>query len=122
VASKSLAGNQETVVQGRLVAARMLNQKLTLLTQITNGISKKRYASTSALQSEINAVNGSLAKRREDLLEQRDILQRETAAADLHKRMAEYTTEKNRANQNLLTLYAVLNVTALAMIFYIART
>ena len=122
MASKSLAGNQETVVQGRLVAARMLNQKLTLLTQITNGISKKRYASTSALQSEINAVNGSLAKRREDLLEQRDILQRETAAADLHKRMAEYTTEKNRANQNLLTLYAVLNVTALAMIFYIART
>ena len=122
VATKSLAGNQETVVQGRLNAARTLNQKLTLLTQITNGISKRRYASTSALQSEINAVNGSLAKRREDLLEQRDILQRETAAADLHKRMAEYTTEKNRANQNLLTLYAVLNVTALAMIFYIART
>jgi hypothetical protein len=122
VASKSLAGQQETIVQGRLNAARTLNQKLTLLTQITNAISKQRYASTAALQSEINTVNGSLVKRRDDLLEQRDILERETAAADLHKRMAEYTTEKNRANQNLLTLYAVLNVTALAMIFYIART
>jgi hypothetical protein len=122
VASKSLAGQQETIVQGRLNVARTLNQKLTLLTQITNAISKQRYASTSALQSEINTVNGSLVKRRDDLLEQREILERETAAADLHKRMAQYTTEKNRANQNLLTLYAVLNVTALAMIFYIART
>jgi hypothetical protein len=122
VASKSLAGQQETIVQGRLAIARTLNQKLTLLTQITNGISKQRYASTSALQSDINSINGSLAKRRNELLEQREILQRESAAADLHKRMAEYTTEKNRANQNLLTLYGVLNITALAMIFYIART
>ena len=73
------------------------------------------------LVGEVDAAELVIA-RCEDLLEQRDILERETAAADLHKRMAEYTTEKNRANQNLLTLYAVLNVTALAMIFYIART
>jgi hypothetical protein len=122
VADNSLGGQVETIVQGRLNAARMLNQKLTLLTQITNAISKERYASSSSLQSEINSVNSKLQQRREKLLEQHEILQKESAAADLHKRMVDYTTEKNKANQNLLTLYGILNITAIAMIFYIART
>jgi hypothetical protein len=63
-----------------------------------------------------------LEQRRTELLKQQDILSRETATADLHKRMVDYTTEKNKANTNLLTLYGILNITAIAMIFYISRT
>jgi hypothetical protein len=122
VSNVSLKGQAPAVVDQKLSITRTLNQKLTLLTQITNGIAKTRYSNTHTMQSEINAINGNLEKRRKELLEQRDILMRESAAADLHKRMVDYTTEKNHANQNLLTLYGILNITAIAMIFYIART
>jgi hypothetical protein len=121
VSNTSIRGQESSVVDQTLNSARALNQKLTLLTQITNGIAKQRYSSTQKMQSEINSINGNLEKRRKELLEQRDILSRESAAADLHKRMVDYTTEKNRANQNLLTLYGILNITAIAMIFYVAR-
>lgn len=111
-----------SAIQGYLDKTRALNNKLTLLTQITNEIAKKRYSDTKTLQSSINSLNTELQSKQTKLLEQKTVLEKETAAADLHKRMVEYTTEKNRANQNLLTLYGILNVSALAMIFYIARS
>lgn len=122
VADNSLGGQSQTIVEGRLNTARQLNQKVTLLTQITNAISKYRYSTSTELQSQINELNATLGSKQKKLSEQRELLQKENASADLYKRMVEYTTEKNKANQNLLTLFGILNVTALAMIFYIART
>ncbi len=122
VASSSLKGQESTTVQNKLTKARDLNKKLTLLTQITNSISKYRYSTSSQFQQDINSVNSKLQARQADLLEQNKILQRETAAAELNQRMINYTVEKNKANQNLLTLYGILNIVALGMIFYIART
>lgn len=122
IADNSLRGQSQTIVQGRLDATRKLNQKVTLLTQITNAISKYRYSTSNRLQNDINALNATLGSKQKKLMEQREILSKESASADLYKRMVEYTTEKNKANQNLLTLYGVLNITALAMIIYIART
>ena len=122
IASTTLGASRDQLLKSKLDLTRMLNQKLTLLTQITNEISKSRYQQSQGLQGEINSVNTNLEKRRSELLEQQEILSRETAAADLHKRMVEYTTEKNKANTNLLTLYGILNITAIAMIFYISRT
>lgn len=122
VSDASLRGQAADNVQSRLTTVRQLNQKLIFLTQITNGIAKHRYATSSRFQNEINSLNANLAARQKRLAEQNEILQRESAAADLHKRMVEYTIEKNKANTNLLTLYGVLNIVALSMIFYIART
>lgn len=122
VADASLQGDKTAVIQGRLDTARKLNQKLNVLTQLVNAISKYRYATTAKFQQDINSINTGLQKRGSELLEQAKILEKETAAADLHKRMVEYTVEKNKANNNLLGLYAALNVVALGMIFYIART
>lgn len=122
LSNNSLAGNQDTIVQGHLELTKLLNKKLTYLTQITNAIAKQRYSITSELQTGINSSNTNIISQQGKLLEQRNILSKETASADLYKRMVEYTTEKNRANQNLLVLYGILNVTALAMIFYVARS
>jgi hypothetical protein len=102
--------------------ARQLNQKVTLMAQITNGIAKYRYSETTQFQNEINSLNENLRQRQKRLLEQNKILRKETAAADLHKEMVRFTVEKNKANTNLLTLFGVLNITALAMIIYIARS
>ncbi len=124
VSDASLRGQTQTQaqIQSRLDIARVLNQKLMLLTQITNAISKYRYATSTQFQKDINTLNSTMRSRQEDLRRQSDILQRETAAADIHKRMVEYTVEKNKATSNTLTLYSILNITALAMIFYIARS
>ena len=122
VSDASLRGQAADNVQSRLLTLRQLNQKLIFLTQITNGIAKHRYATSSRFQNEINTLNSRLSARQKQLAEQNEILNRESAAADLHKRMVEYTIEKNKANTNLLTLYGVLNIVALSMIFYIART
>jgi hypothetical protein len=122
VGDASLKDQASSTVQTRLDITRQLNQKLTLLSQIVNGFSKYRYAETTKFQNDINGLNEGLKKRQKKLLEQNRILQKETAAADLHKQMVAYTIEKNKANTNLLTLYGVLNITALAMLFYIARS
>jgi hypothetical protein len=122
IADNSLRGQSATTVEGRLAVTIRLNQKVMLLTQITNAISKLRYSTGLQLQGDINKVNENLKARQEKLIQQRDILVKETAAADLHKRMVDYTTEKARANSNLLTLYGILNITAVALIYYIART
>lgn len=122
VSDASLKGQSQATVQARLDLARSLNQKLTVLTQLVNAISKYRYQSSSGFQQQINSLNVNLKDRQKELAAQAEILQRETAAADLHKRQVEFTLEKNKANQNLLTLYGVLNIVALGMIFYIARS
>lgn len=122
VADASLRGQNQGSVSYKLNLARRLNQKLVLLTQIANGIAKYRYSMTSRFQTDINSLNGKLRERGVALSEQNKILMRESAAADLNKRMVDYTVEKNKANQNLLTLYGVLNIVAISMIFYIARS
>lgn len=122
VSDASLRGQAVTNVESKLITLRQLNEKLIFLTQLTNGIAKHRYATSSQFQNEINGLNTKLSDRQAQLTEQNEILNRESAAADLHKRMVEYTIEKNKANTNLLSLYGVLNIVALSMIFYIART
>lgn len=109
-------------IKNKLNTTQNLNKKLMYLTQIGNTLEKQRYAKASEFQSGNNTINTKLGKQQENLAAQRQILTKETASADLYKRMVEYTTEKNRANQNLLVMYGILNVTALAMIFYVARS
>lgn len=120
VSNASFRGQTEAVGT-RLDLAKLLNQKVTLLTQIVNGIAKFRFAQHTRFQGDINALNTGLKERQKQLLEQSNILSRETAAADLHKHMVSYTVEKNKANQNLLTLFGVLNILAIGMVYYIAR-
>jgi len=120
IADSSLKG-APTDVNTKLNICKELNNKLNLLTQIVNGISKYRYANNSKFQTNINSINDNLRRRQKSLKEQSDILNKETASAELYKRMVGYTIEKNNANQNLLTLYGVLNIVALGIIVYIAR-
>jgi hypothetical protein len=122
LADYSLNGNQNALITSSLNQTKMLNKKLTYLTQLANAIAKERYGMTSQFQTDINSSNTNIRSQQSKLLEQRQILTKESASADLYKRMVEYTAEKNRANQNLLVMYGILNVTALAMIFYVARS
>jgi len=122
IADASLRGQNQEVINSRLSMTRRLNGQLTVLTQIVNAISKWRYSTTSQYQNDINSLNDALRQRKKKLVAQNKILRKETAAADINKQMVEYTIEKNKANSHLLTYYGVLNITALAIIFYISRS
>jgi len=122
VGDSSLAASNSNTVDTRLNQVIAINQKLILLSQIINQISISRYNSSQKYQTDINSLNETLKGKQDKLQQQRNILVKETAALDVNKRMVEYTTEKNMANNNLLAIYAALNVVAIAMIFYIAKT
>jgi hypothetical protein len=109
-------------VDSRLNQVISINQKLILLSQIINQLSLSRYNSSQKYQKDINSLNETLRGKQEKLQEQRKILTKENASLDVNKRMVEYTSEKNRANNNLLAIYAALNVVAIAMIFYISKS
>lgn len=108
-------------IDNQLNLLKELNTKLNTLTQVTNRIALLRYQQTRELGDSINQLNQSLTSKRASLQEHAKIFKSESAAADLHKRMVEYTLEKNKANSNLLGLYAVLNLLALGLVIYIAR-
>ncbi len=109
-------------VSQKLQLTRRLNEKLTILTQIADGVTKYRNQTSRNMQQSINSVNTAMQARRQELLDQQEILSSESAGAELSRRMADYAKEKAKANNNLLSLYGVLNIVALAMIFYIARS
>ena len=120
LADSSLKGTPSDV-NSKLKIVKELNQKLSTLTQIVNGIAKYRYNNNVQFQGDINSLNENLKSRQGKLQKQSDILNKESSSVELYKRMVEYTLEKNNANQNLLTLYGILNIVALGIIVYIAR-
>jgi hypothetical protein len=122
IADASLRGQNQAIINSRLSMTRRLNGQLTVLTQIVNALSKWRYSTTSQYKNDINSLNDALRKRKAKLVAQNKILVKETAAADLNKQMVRYTIEKNKANSHLLTYYGILNITALAIVFYISRS
>ncbi len=122
LSSVAMTTSKPEDVTRKLEAARRLNEKLTVLTQIADGLTKYRNETSRRMQESINSVNQAMQARRDELLDQQEILSSETAGAQLSRRMSEYAKEKAKANNNLLSLYGILNIVALAMIFYIARS
>ena len=122
VSDASLGNKGSGDVQPNLDIAREANKRVTIFTQVVNAISKYNYAQSQNWTTDINSMNAQFAKNAAALKEQADILNKSTAAADLNKRMISYTVEKNKANTNLLSLYTVLNASAIAMLIYISRS
>jgi len=120
VSSASMTG-KSVDVNSKLQITKELNAKLIAFTQLVNGISKYRYSNMAQLGSKNSSINRNLQQRKERISEQAKILNSENATVDVYNRMNEYTKEKNRANQNLLTLYGILNIVAIGIIVYIAR-
>lgn len=117
----SIREDPQANVNRKLELARLANQRVTVLTQIVNAISRHRYGTAQGFQRDINNMNNVFGERARQLAEQSAILNKETAGAELHKRMVDYTTEKNKANTNMLTMYAMLNVVAISILIYVSR-
>ena len=89
--------------------------KQLILIQITSQVYKNNIAL-------IEKFEGNMSRSSADLNGQHNTLTNELTASKLNKRMVDYTIEKNKANQNLLTLFGVLNVVAIGIIYGIASS
>jgi hypothetical protein len=91
------------------------------LTSIINAISQDLYNTASQSSDEINSLNTQLNEQFGKLKKQAEVLQAEAPQAEMKKRMVEYTREKAKANNNLLSFYFFLDVVALGILFYVYK-
>jgi len=113
--SGSTVTNYDTWIESaRILVVRLLDI-LTLIAALKDERATK-YASQSAA-AEAAAATAKISM----LLSQKKDLNDPESAKKLYSKMVEYTTEKNKANSNLIALYSGLNLVALGMLFYIYR-
>jgi hypothetical protein len=118
----SLPDADKADIQSKLTRAKNFNEKLNDLIQITNYIAQKRAQEMREQNTEINSMNSGIKSTFDTLQAHSKMLNSETSLSDLRKRMVEYTEEKNRSALNLLSLYGFLNLVAIGLLFYIARS
>lgn len=99
----------------------LLNYRLKDLSQTISAITESINTSTKGLNTNINSLNSELSSYFTKLRGQAEILKSEAPTAEIRKRMVEYTREKAKATNNLLSLYFFLDVVALGMLFYIYK-
>jgi hypothetical protein len=119
-ATFSAAANSD--YQNKLNRALNLNKRLTFLTEFTNSLATNYNNDGVNYNSQINTLNTQMTQNKSQLDVQRRQFQDSNVNLETNRRMVEFTQEKNRANNNLLAMYAVLNVAAFAMLVYVART
>ncbi len=98
----------------RILAFRVLD--LYALIEYIKTVRGEKYGDPAALHEA-----AALSKRIAALTEKTKELGEPDSAKKLYMKMVEYTTEKNKANANLIALYSGLNLVALGMLFYIYR-
>lgn len=99
----------------------ILNTKLNDLIQIMQGISNDMLESSSAMEAELIAFQANMAKKKEKLKYQTDIIKSNQNGTKLSREMVKYTEENARYTDNLLKMYSFLNVVALGLLIYIYR-
>jgi hypothetical protein len=121
-AGSSLTDAQKLTIEQKIQTAKDLNQKLNDIIQFTNFISNKRVVEMRDQNSTINTLNNNLRDMYGRLQQQNSILRKESSITDLRQRMVQFTEEKNQSASNLLSLYGFLNLVAVGLLFYIARS
>jgi hypothetical protein len=90
--------------------------------QITNYIAAERAKEMKDQNSAINELNTSISTTFTKLRDHEQLLRKEGSMIDLKNRMVEFTQEKNLSATNLLSLFGFLNLVAIGLLFYIARS
>jgi hypothetical protein len=109
-------------IQRYSTIATQLNYRLNLLVQLTRAVSNYQYTQSKQKQEDIEALNKQFNSRYVATKGQMTQLANLSSTEDLRKRMVGYTQEKARATDNLLSLYAFLNVVALGVLVYVYKS
>lgn len=99
-----------------------LNRRLNFMIEFMNYLAIERSTMTNSNVSSINNLNASILAKQESLKIVYKKIQTLSAVTDTQKEMVRYTKEKNNNVTNQVSLWAALNVLAIATIFYVYRS
>jgi hypothetical protein len=99
-----------------------LNHKLNALVLLIDYIKETRAAYVNANTSTFNELNTRLSEEMASLQPSTELITSNQAVLNTRKEMIRYTKEKNNAISNQISLWASLNIVAIAMIFHLYRS
>lgn len=114
--------NDKAKVDTARTLALNMNQKVLTMVVMMHGLTRQRLLDITATDAATNNLNDQLRQIASDLRKHAAILKKESSQAQINARMVEFTSEKNRAHQNLISYYFILNVVAISSLFIIARS
>ncbi len=99
-----------------------LNRYLNSMTEIMNYLAQQRVAATNELKSDIDARNARINANMASLQATYNFLKKDDSIIRTQKEMIRFGVEKNNHVSNQISLWAALNVLAVATIFYVYRS
>ena len=111
----------QSTIQKYLTMTQGFNQNLNDLTQIINATVSIMMTTSSDVNSEITQYNAQIQEKQKQLDEQNRIITSNEAGMKIKKQMVKYTEEKANNANNLLNLYAFLNIVTVGLLVYVYK-
>lgn len=118
--SRNPSDNKEA--ENLLDTTIILNRRLNFMIEFMNYLAVDRATEANSNVASINTLNASILKTQAELQTVFDKIKKLTAVTDTQKEMIRYTKEKNNNVTNQISVWAALNVLAIATIFYVYRS
>jgi len=99
-----------------------LNRRLNFLIEFMNYLAVERASLANTNVAAINSINSSILKKYNELKIVYKKIQSMSVVTNTQKEMINYTKEKNNYVTNQISLWAALNVLAIATVFYVYRS
>ena len=100
---------------------KLLNQRLNSVLETMNYLAASRVDMVNQNKESINNYNKNINEKLAALKTTYDMLSKNNAIVRTQKEAVRYTEEKNNFTANQISVWAALNVLALATIFYVYR-
>lgn len=117
----TVSGNDDTQASNYLGILIELNKKINAFVSLVDYIANKRAAYIDLRSSLFQTENENLMANFEPIAAATANLDAQKSILDTRKEMIRYTKEKNNSITNHISLWAALNVVAIAMIFTLYR-
>lgn len=120
-ATQATATTPSPEIQKFLALSTRLNQTMNDLVRIISRVTREMRTDSQTIQTEMTSINAQLERQQKSLEEQRNLIRSNEGVMKIQKQMVNYSSEKARRTDNLLSLYSVLNIVALGLLVYVYR-
>ncbi len=117
----SMMSSDPTTAKTWLEAAITLNKRLNALVELVDYLAKSRISFIQGSVNIINDLNTQLSGVQDELNGSYRVLTQDNAIITTQKEMIKYTLQKNNHISNQISLWATLNILAIATIFVVYR-
>lgn len=114
--------NRKIRINTYLTLTQNLNRKLNSINKVIIRMTDEINKLNNDLRSEVRTYNSDVLDKKKALEKQYEILSSDQSLSILNKKMVDYTEEKGRYNNNLLTMYSFLNIVAFGLLIYVYRS